>query len=40
MEGKLYMDLAKRVDEAIAFMSACGLDVNSPVLNTTEFYTR
>ena len=39
-EGKHYMDLAKRVDEAIAFMSAWGLDLNSPVLNTTEFFTR
>ncbi|GAX83600.1 hypothetical protein CEUSTIGMA_g11025.t1 [Chlamydomonas eustigma] len=38
-EGKHYMDLARRVDEAIAFMSAWGLDLNSPVLNTTEFFT-
>ena len=38
-EGAAYMDLAKRVDEALAFMGACGIDINSPSLNTTEFYT-
>lgn len=38
-EGHKYMDLAKRVDEAISFMSAWGLDINSPALNSTEFYT-
>jgi hypothetical protein len=37
-EGKAYMDLAKRVDEAISFMSACGLDMNSSVMKETEFY--
>lgn len=38
-QGHHYMDLAKRVDEALSFMSACGIDINSPSLNTTEFYT-
>lgn len=37
-EGKAYMDLARRVDEAIAFMGACGLDMNSSVMRETEFY--
>jgi hypothetical protein len=32
------MDLAKRVDESISFMSACGLDMNSSVMKETEFY--
>lgn len=38
-EGKAYMDLAKRVDEAIAFMVACGMDANNAVMKETEFYT-
>lgn len=37
-EGKAYMDLAKRVDEAIVFMQACGLDMNSSVMRETDFY--
>ena len=37
-EGKAYLDLARRVDEAITFMSACGLDMNSTVMRETEFY--
>ena len=37
-EGKAYMDLARRVDEAIGFMGACGLDMNSSVMRETEFY--
>ncbi|KAI3435857.1 hypothetical protein D9Q98_001915 [Chlorella vulgaris] len=37
-EGKAYTDLARRVDEAIAFMQACGLDMNSSVMKETEFY--
>ncbi|KAL4426492.1 hypothetical protein ABPG77_008350 [Micractinium sp. CCAP 211/92] len=37
-EGKAYTDLARRVDEAISFMSACGLDMNSAVMRETEFY--
>jgi 3-deoxy-7-phosphoheptulonate synthase len=37
-EGKAYMDLAHRVDEAIQFMTACGLDPNHPIMKETEFY--
>ena len=37
-EGKAYLDLAKRVDEAIGFMMACGMDKNSPIFKETEFY--
>lgn len=38
-EGKAYMDLARRVDEAIQFMRACGLDSNNAIMRETEFYT-
>lgn len=38
-EGKAYMDLARRVDEAIQFMQACGLDANQPIMKETEFFT-
>jgi len=37
-EGKAYMDLARRVDEAIQFMFACGLDNNTAIMKETEFY--
>lgn len=37
-EGKAYLDLARRVDEAISFMGACGLDMASSVMTSTEFY--
>lgn len=37
-EGKAYLDLAKRVDEAIQFMMACGMDMKSPIFKETEFY--
>jgi 3-deoxy-7-phosphoheptulonate synthase len=37
-EGRAYIDLAKRVDEAIQFMVACGLDGNTPIMTETEFY--
>eukprot|EP00891_Asterochloris_glomerata_P006089 jgi/Astpho2/6089/fgenesh1_pm.00084_%23_21_t len=37
-EGKAYMDLASRVDEAIQFMNACGLAADHPIMNETEFY--
>ena len=37
-EGKAYTDLARRVDEAITFMGACGVDMHSAVLRETEFY--
>lgn len=38
-ESKLYLDLAHRVQEALQFMSACGLDLDGPQLRETEFYT-
>lgn len=38
-EGQQYMDLAKRVEEAIGFMVACGMDPGSPLMRETEFYT-
>jgi len=38
-EGHKYMDLAKRVDEAIQFMSAVGLEPDTPIMRETEFYT-
>eukprot|EP00798_Chlamydomonas_sp_ICE-L_P002087 gene2087-18142_t len=38
-EGKHYMDIAKRVEEAIGFMVACGMDPKSPLMSETEFYT-
>jgi len=37
-EGRLYLDLASRVDEAITFMEACGVGPNSPEMFTTDFY--
>jgi len=37
-EGKAYQDLAKRVDEAIQFMIACGLDYSTAIMSETEFY--
>ena len=37
-EGSKYKDLAKRVDEAIQFMVACGLDYNTTIMSETEFY--
>ena len=37
-EGRLYMDLAARVDEAITFMEACGVGSESSVMSTTDFY--
>lgn len=38
-EGQAYLDLARRVDEAITFMTACGMDPASPLMRETEFYT-
>lgn len=38
-EGKAYMDLAKRVEEALQFMKACGMTDEMGVMNETEFYT-
>merc|ERR1711959_85302 len=37
-EGKHYLDLAKRVDEALTFMKAIGLDGNQAITKKTEFY--
>jgi len=38
-EGKAYSDLAFRVDEAIQFMTACGLDHSSSLFRETDLYT-
>ncbi|MEO1190364.1 MAG: 3-deoxy-7-phosphoheptulonate synthase class II [Pseudomonadota bacterium] len=39
-QGTRYEDLANRIDEAVAFMSACGLTAESvPQLRETDFYT-
>ena len=38
--GKRYLELADRISEALAFMQACGLDLERhPELKTTDFYT-
>jgi 3-deoxy-7-phosphoheptulonate synthase len=37
-EGRAYLDIARRVDEAITFMAACGLDAASAIMRETEFY--
>jgi len=38
--GERYRDMADRLDEALAFMSACGLNsLNTNQLRETEFYT-
>ncbi len=37
-EGRAYMDIAKRVDEAIQFMVACGLDSHTAIMTETEYY--
>ena len=35
-----YLELADRISEALAFMQACGLDLEKhPELKTTDFYT-
>ncbi|MBT5072711.1 MAG: 3-deoxy-7-phosphoheptulonate synthase class II [Kordiimonadaceae bacterium] len=33
-----YQDMAQRIDEALAFMEACGIDPNSQALYGTDFY--
>ncbi|GAB5469728.1 MAG: 3-deoxy-7-phosphoheptulonate synthase class II [Rhodospirillales bacterium] len=39
-QGARYEDMARRIDEAVAFMSACGLTAESvPQLRETDFYT-
>lgn len=37
-EGRAYLDVAKRVDEAIEFMVACGLDSHTAIMTETEYY--
>jgi 3-deoxy-7-phosphoheptulonate synthase len=37
--GFRYRELANRVDDALGFMSACGLTLDHPVMTTTEFWT-
>lgn len=39
VQGSRYLELAHRVDEALGFMSACGLTVDHPIMTTTEFWT-
>lgn len=38
-QGDRYMELAQRVDEALAFMEAAGLTSDHPIMTTTEFWT-
>jgi 3-deoxy-7-phosphoheptulonate synthase len=39
-QSRRYVELANRISEALGFMQACGLDLEShPELRTTEFYT-
>lgn len=38
-QGERYLELAHRIDEALGFMAACGLTVDHPIMNTTEFWT-
>src|SRR3954452_9109863 len=39
-QSRRYVELADRISEALGFMQACGLDLEShPELRTTEFYT-
>ncbi len=39
-QSRAYVELSDRISEALGFMQACGLDLEShPELRTTEFYT-
>ncbi|HEX5078501.1 MAG TPA: 3-deoxy-7-phosphoheptulonate synthase class II [Geminicoccaceae bacterium] len=39
-QGERYRDLADRISEAVAFMTACGVtDANTPEIKRTSFYT-
>ncbi|HZP74931.1 MAG TPA: 3-deoxy-7-phosphoheptulonate synthase class II [Pseudolabrys sp.] len=39
-QSRRYVELSDRISEALAFMQACGLDLEShPELRTTDFYT-
>jgi 3-deoxy-7-phosphoheptulonate synthase len=37
--GARYKQLADRLDDALAFMQACGIDSNHPQMSRTDFYT-
>lgn len=38
-QGDRYMELARRVDDALGFMVAAGLTVDHPIMATTDFWT-
>nr|DAD18307.1 TPA_asm: hypothetical protein HUJ06_019770 [Nelumbo nucifera] len=38
-QGDRYMELAQKVDEALGFMAAAGLDLDHPTMTATEFWT-
>ena len=38
LHTQAYLELAKRVDEAIQFMNACGLDSETAIMRETEFF--
>ncbi|KAH9564791.1 hypothetical protein CY35_04G043500 [Sphagnum magellanicum] len=38
-QGDRYRELARRVDEALGFMAACGLTLDHSVMSSTEFWT-
>ncbi len=38
-EGAEYRELADRVDAALNFMAACGIDEDHPTMKSTDFYT-
>lgn len=37
--GERYKQLADRLDDALAFMQACGIDSSNPQMSRTDFYT-
>lgn len=37
--GERYKEMAERLDDALAFMQACGIGMDHPQMNKTEFYT-
>jgi 3-deoxy-7-phosphoheptulonate synthase len=38
-QGDRYRELANRVDEALGFMTSCGLPVDHPIMTSVEFWT-
>ncbi|XP_024381419.1 phospho-2-dehydro-3-deoxyheptonate aldolase 2, chloroplastic [Physcomitrium patens] len=38
-QGDKYRELAHRIDEALGFMSACGLTLDHPIMTSTQFWT-